>query len=283
MENELWDRFFKLISHIQRNISFSIQQTCSIQELRTFKTKLYVESPQIYEIYLVLETIASNIDSTQQHKFDLACEAFRAIDNKVDEVYETINRGITQHNINSAILFSINVFRKKIQPLYNKINKNLDRFAKIFVNTNNLDLIKKFDFIDSHLTDKINSECKVTQVLISKKFNLAKNSNQIRKILFEIKSFINEEIERVSKIYLSGLSKVKILFKSLGLKFKKPVILNEKDQIDNECSTKLNKKYLSDIEFPVKIKKYVNMSIIVKSETSLKLNYKYRKKAYIQH
>lgn len=281
METEFWNKLFDQIDDAYKSIAYAIHRDTPIQELRKTKRKLNAELPQINEIGSTIEKITANIEQFQYlPNLEEITEHFLDIKDKANKLFVVIKHNTIQHNIDSAILTSINMFRRKIQPVYNKFDQTLDRIEGKIVNYNNRNLIKKFDFFDIQASDKIKSACKTTQILFNEKFLEANNNNQIRKIFREVKKIINEQINIAIKIHLSCLSKIKLLLKSVkkSTNLNKGVFLNGKFPSDSKLITKPSKKYLLDNEIPIKVEKYVTISITVKSEISLKFNWKYRKK-----
>ena len=268
METTFWNHYFADIEEVKRNISHSIRRDTSISDLRKIKRKLIAEKPYISEIRSKLDTITANIESYQQHdNINWAKEAVLDIENQTIKFTAAINGNIIQHNIDTAVLASINIFRKQVQKVYKIINENLDKFEEIILNIDpNLNLIQKFDAIVNQKSNIIESACKTTQVRISEKFHLAKNNNQIRKISRKIKNFINEEIQNVIGIHLTCLSKFKLLCKSVN-----------KPHHIKKCVTSKN-VHQTENEYLPKIEKRTLIFIIVTNEFSLNVNWKYRKK-----
>lgn len=273
MDTINWRQIFAELQDIEHNIeliSHLVQNEKSIQQLKDAKQKLVTEAERFFEIHSFCHTTAANILQAEDiDKWNLATKILSDIDNRVSKLYEFIQHYTIQRNIDAAILASINIFRKQIQPAYDEINKTHDKFEVIFLNSNNLKLIKQFDSIDIRTIDKINTACKEVQTQIGEKFFIAKNKNQIRKIFREVKKFINEEINYAVKLHHYALSKFRILLKTVKIPNnpKKFVILKKKNRSENE--------YLSEI------KKHAHVFVIMRNEFSSNFNWKYRKKETI--
>lgn len=221
MEINFWNRYFKTIVEVNSKIPDYISSDASMQELRTVKKILNAEKANILRIYSTLESVNANIDLYQQrHDIDLANKMVLEMKSWTNKLYEVVNRDIMQHSINTAILTSINIFRHKLRPAYDKINGTFDKFEKL-ISDYDPNLLRKFDSIFDHKRKTIESSCENRLKLIEKRFAAANSGRHISKIYDEVKNIISDEIKNVTRIHLSFVFQIKLLLNQSTKKLSK--------------------------------------------------------------
>lgn len=182
---------------------------------------------------LHLTTFFAETEQDGRDKTNAVLEVLWDTYSKLSKLHENTQQIIIQRNINSAMTTSINMLRKKIQPIVNTFHRRSNEFKTVFVNGDSHSLLKSFESIYIFTTNEISAAVEVAAALIREKLSKVKRNSQIQKNLREIKSFINEKLVIVLKIFRSSVSKVKILRK-LVKKSKKNVFSKEKNQAQNE-------------------------------------------------
>lgn len=265
MEMERRKRTYEELLGLHRDVDLFLdkaRENKSIRQWKLDKFKLTMAAALTKESNILIALFAADkiSESREADELRLAVEAFMDITNNSLKEYEFVQQLIMQMGIEAVMFTSINIFTKKSKSIFNKINKIHDQFKLIFENSNNSDLIKKFNSIKTRARDKIKIACDETQIFFTKKnFNI-KSKNESSIFFRQIKKFINEKISYFVKIYQSTLSKFKILRKSIkSRKFiKKYVVLNEKNQTDDAL--------------PEQIDDFVIFLAIVKLKHSLHFN-----------
>lgn len=273
MESEMWNLIFVEITYVQQKIlPLTINESTPIEKLREIRRMLIVESRNIVGIQSSLKAITRFIEQFQQIQHLIpAYKDWYDIKFEMEKTHEAVKNNIIKHKIDSAILTSINIFRKKIKPIHHKVNEI------IALNSISQTLYDKFYSIDDQIVKNLNSTFIAKQVEIGRKFHSVKNNSQLRKMFRKVKILINKEMERIRKIHLSYLVKVKVLLKSeQKRKFPKKIIIS-KNQTDDELLKLIEIiSYISSLIAELIVS--LNSKFIARHKVSLNDNWKYFRK-----
>lgn len=288
MEIKTWNQYFELEAQTFKSVC-SIWKELSTpsdshKHLSELKRKLIAELPCISKIQSTLRIAEANIERVDPNNFDLASKNYLIIEDLAKKSYETIIKSINKHNIKLAASTSINILVKKTKPMYNKLYNDRIKFYNIIAHGRISHASREnFYSIDNSIVKSLNACSRTSncQHLVSAfdKFHSATNNNQIRKIFREFKHLINEEIEKIHKIHLSYLAKVKLLFKSVWKQkiSKKNVISKRKNLTDNELP-KLIVFISSLCLFIAKLEVSLNSTFIARRKVSWNCIWKYFRK-----